>query len=62
MKRSEMVKIMWEFIENIECDYDRYMTEEETDALLAKIEEAGMRAPLLLNQKYKGPLEGWDEE
>lgn len=46
MKRSEMVRIMWDFIQKVECDYDFYMSEASTDALLAEMEKAGMQPPL----------------
>ena len=45
MKRSKMVDIMWEFIENIEDDYDRYMSRSSTEALLDKMIEVGMIPP-----------------
>jgi hypothetical protein len=44
MKRSEMIKIMFEWIQNeVEYDYDCYMDRESTDQLLAVMEKAGMK-------------------
>lgn len=45
MKRSEMVSFMWEFIQNVENDYDRYMTKDYTEELLAIMEEKGIFPP-----------------
>lgn len=46
MKRSEMIDIMWKFIQNIECDYDVYMKKTDTEDLLDIIEKAGMKPPM----------------
>lgn len=45
MKRSEMVKLMWDFIQSVETNYDIYMTLESTAELLQKMEAAGMLPP-----------------
>jgi hypothetical protein len=61
MKRSEMISKLRSFI----YDHEDGVTGEffaSTEELLNFMEAAGMRPPLLLNQKYKGPLEGWEPE
>jgi hypothetical protein len=45
MKRSEMVQLIWNYIQSVECDYDCYMDEDSCNTLLRKIELAGMRPP-----------------
>jgi hypothetical protein len=45
MKRSAMLEFMWNFIQNIENDYDKYMEESDVDDLLKAMEEIGMSPP-----------------
>ena len=45
MTRKEMIKVIWNYIEEVECDYDCYMNPENADTLLSKIEAAGMLPP-----------------
>jgi hypothetical protein len=64
MKRSEMVKIMWNYIQQCEPDYDCYMDERATDNLLSIIENAGMLPPESEGKTLYGLLTDnrWDEE
>ncbi len=73
MKRSEMLRLMWEFVQTVETDYDEYMSEKDMDTLLTLMEYKGMRPPLnkiisgtskeafLAIQEYKNALE-WEPE
>ena len=47
MKRSEMIELMWAFIQSVEDDYDRYMDKESVGELLAEVEKAGMLPPFV---------------
>jgi hypothetical protein len=70
MKRSEMVNLIWQYIQEVERDYDRYMEEENASELLLKIEQAGMLPPPQTNKiiyDEKGPKHNeatrqWDDE
>lgn len=46
MKRSDMIELMWKFIQTVERDYDYYMEKHDTEELLNKMEQAGMLPPL----------------
>ena len=58
MKRSEMVDLMWSFIQDVEYQYDIYMKKEDTKELLSEMEKAGMLPPHLDRYEYgeKTPL------
>jgi hypothetical protein len=43
MKRSEMIKLIWDYVQSVEYDYNRYMDESHCEELLRKIESAGMK-------------------
>lgn len=65
MKRSQMLNmiakhIREEFAPKHEDGWDLSLCHAVT--LLDMAEDMGMRPPLLLDQKYKGPLEGWESE
>lgn len=64
MKRSEMVNLMWLFIQEIEDDYDRYMDEETTEKLLTFIEKIGMLPPDrdIIIEKHLCTDNKWDKE
>lgn len=65
MKRSEMVKLMWDFIQEVESDYDYYMTKDDVDTLLNRMEKAGMQPPPSpLDQNNWGVMSQsrWDED
>lgn len=47
MKRSEMIELMWNFIKEVECDYDYYMEESDVEELLTKMELSGMLPPII---------------
>lgn len=69
MKRSEMLDILSEAIlSKWDLPWNEFGMKPE-DALyefandvLTSLEDSGMRSPLLLDQEYKGPLEGWEPE
>ena len=42
MKRSDAVKLIWDYVQSVEKDYDIYLEEENCDVLLSKLEEAGI--------------------
>lgn len=45
MKRSEVVDLMWKYVQQVENNYDRYMTKNNVDDLLRLVELAGMKPP-----------------
>ena len=45
MKRSEIIETIWEYIQEIETDYDIYMRKENCDGLLTRLENKGMKPP-----------------
>ncbi len=45
MKRSDMVKLIWDFVQTAESDYDIYMSKLDCDSLLQEMEESGMLPP-----------------
>lgn len=52
MKRSEMVQLIWDYVQYVESDYDIYMEKQDCDRLLAGLEKAGMLPPLVKNDDY----------
>ena len=46
MTRSAMIEIMWDYVSNIESDYDIYLKYTDITGLLSKLEEAGMSPPV----------------
>jgi hypothetical protein len=59
MKRSEMVRILTEYLKDeTGHQYSKCLAV----TILNMCEDAGMRPPLLINQQYKGPHEGWEPE
>jgi hypothetical protein len=41
-----MIKLMWKYIQFVESDYDKYMSENDVNTLLLLMETAGMIPPL----------------
>jgi hypothetical protein len=58
MKRSAMLEFMWNFIQNIENDYDKYMEESDVDDLLKAMEEIGMSPPFDHDMYYNTRRDG----
>jgi len=58
VKRSEMLELMWEYIQDVEHNYDLYMSKETTERLLELMENAGMLPPKTVNSKFKH-LSSW---
>lgn len=63
MKRTEMLKLMNDKAEDLHQGLGGLLSPAiYNSSILAFLEEKGMRPPILFNQKYKGPLEGWESE
>lgn len=64
MKRSEAVYQLAGYLSTYHWYEERHPEElvELARVALDGMEKIGMRPPLLLNQKYKGPFEGWEPE
>lgn len=63
MKRSEMVQLIWDYVQSVECDYDCYMDQDNCDELLRKMELAGIRPPKIKNPLVKQEdIYSWAQE
>ncbi len=76
MKRSEMIELMWNFIQQVQCGNVYYMDKTDTSKLLNKMEQAGMyperyEAVMATGKKYNSETDqgrdtiivnGWEPE
>lgn len=62
MKRSEMINLIWRYVESIESDYDLYLHYDDISPLLDLIELAGMSPPKT-PKEYPGLIRNeWEDE
>lgn len=64
MKRSEMISILQDAINDITCDFDFYISDRGTEKVLKKIEDSGMLPPEIdkMIEKHLCSVNEWEPE